>query len=65
VSAELRVDAHPALADYYESRDRIDAEIEEAKRYAAEIKAKARLSRLEEKMRQRKADATDDLLPPG
>jgi uncharacterized protein (DUF433 family) len=58
-------DVHAALAYYYENRQRIDADIEAAKRYAEEMKAKAGPSRLQEKLRQRKADAPDDPLPPG
>jgi uncharacterized protein (DUF433 family) len=57
-------DVHAALAYYYENRERIDADIEAAKRYAEEMKAKAGPSRLQEKLRQRKADAPDDPLPP-
>jgi uncharacterized protein (DUF433 family) len=58
-------DVHAALAYYYENRDRIDADIEAAKRYAEEMKAKAGPSRLQEKLRQRKADAPDNPLSPG
>jgi uncharacterized protein (DUF433 family) len=58
-------DVHAALAYYYENRERIDADIEAAKQYAEEMKAKAGPSRLQEKLRQRNADATDDSLPPG
>ena len=58
-------DVHAALAYYYENRERIDADIVAANRYAEEMKAKAGPSRLEEKLRQRKADAPDDQLPPG
>ena len=58
-------DVHAALAYYYENRERIDADIEAAKKYAEEMRAKAGPSRLEEKLRQRKADATDAPLPPG
>jgi uncharacterized protein (DUF433 family) len=58
-------DVHAALAYYYENRERIDADIEAAKRYAEEMKAKAGPSLLEQRLRQRKADAQDDSLPPG
>jgi uncharacterized protein (DUF433 family) len=58
-------DVHAALAYYYENRQRIDADIEDAKRYAEEMKAKAGPSLLQEKLRQRKADATDDSLSYG
>jgi hypothetical protein len=57
-------DVHAALAYYYENREQIDADIESARKYADEMKAKAGPSRLEEKLRQRKADAADDPLPP-
>ena len=58
-------EVHAALAYYYENRERIDADIEAAKRHAEEMRAKAGPSRLQEKLRQRKADAADDPLPPG
>jgi uncharacterized protein (DUF433 family) len=53
-------DVHAALAYYDENRERIDADIEAAKRFAEEMKAKAGPSLLQEKLQQRKADATDD-----
>jgi hypothetical protein len=59
------IDVHAALAYYYENRERIDADIEASKRYAEEIKAKAGPSRLQEKLRQRKADDPVDPLPLG
>jgi uncharacterized protein (DUF433 family) len=58
-------DVHAALAYYYEYRERIDADIEAAKRYAEEMKAKAGPSLLEQRLRQRKADAQDNSVPPG
>ena len=58
-------EVHAALAYYYENRERIDADIEAAKRYAEQMRAKAGPSRLQEKIRQRNADASDDPLPPG
>ena len=58
-------EVHAALAYYHENRERIDADIEAAKRFAEEMRAKAGPSRLREKLRQRKADAPDDPLPPG
>ena len=39
-------DVHAALAYYYENRERIDTDIEAAKRYAEEMKTKAGPSRL-------------------
>jgi uncharacterized protein (DUF433 family) len=58
-------DVHAALAYYYENRARIDADIEAAGKYADEMRARAGPSRLEELLRHRKADATDDPLPSG
>ncbi len=58
-------EVHAALAYYYDNRQRIDADIEAAKRYADERKAKSGPSRLQEKLRQGKADAQDDSFPPG
>jgi hypothetical protein len=56
---------HAALAYYYENRERIDADIEVAKKYAEEMSAKAGPSGLEERLWQRKADITGDPLQPG
>ena len=42
-------EVHAALAYYYENRERIDADIEAAKRYAAEMKAKAGPSALQQR----------------
>jgi Protein of unknown function (DUF433) len=58
-------DVHAALAYYHDNRERIDADIEAAKRYAEKMKAKAGPSLLEEKLRQRTADAAHASLPPG
>lgn len=58
-------DVYSALAYYFENRDRIDADIEAAKRYGEAMKAKAGPSPLQEKLRQRKADASNDPLPSG
>jgi uncharacterized protein (DUF433 family) len=58
-------DVHAALAYYYENRERIDSDIEAAKKPAEEMKARAGPSLLQEKLRQKKADATDDSLSPG
>lgn len=57
-------EVHAALAYYYENRDRIDADLDEAKRYAAEMKAKAGPSLLELRIRSRTNDTQDDPLPP-
>jgi Protein of unknown function (DUF433) len=56
-------EVNAALAYYYENRERIDADIEAAKKYAEEMRTKAGPSHVEEKFRQRKAEATDDPLP--
>jgi uncharacterized protein (DUF433 family) len=58
-------DVHAALAYYFEHRTRIDADIEAAREFAEQMRAKAGPSRLEKKLRLRKADATDDPLLPG
>jgi len=58
-------EVHAALAYYYENRERIDADIEAAKQYAEEMKAKAAPSLIRQKLRQMKADVPDDSLPPG
>jgi hypothetical protein len=39
-------DVHAALADYYENREWIDAEISEGERFVEEMRAKAGPSRL-------------------
>src|SRR5262249_24457141 len=57
-------DVHAALAYYYEHRERIDADIREGERFVAEMKAKALPSLVQQKLRQRKADAPDDPVPP-
>jgi uncharacterized protein (DUF433 family) len=53
---------HAALAYYYDHRAEIEAEIAEEDRTFEELKAKQ--PSLLEKLRQRKADAPDDPLPP-
>ncbi len=54
---------HAALAYYYENRERIDADIREGERFAEEMKTKFQPSKLQEKLRQRKADASDNSIP--
>lgn len=56
---------HAALAYYYDHRDDIQAEIEEERRFVEEMKAKAGPSRLQETLRARKANGSNDTLPPG
>jgi uncharacterized protein (DUF433 family) len=58
-------DVHGALAYYYENRERIDADIEEGKKFVEEMRAKAEPSRLQELLKARKANGPDDTLPPG
>jgi uncharacterized protein (DUF433 family) len=54
---------HAALAYYHDHRDEIQAEIAEEDRAFEELKAKQ--PSILEKIRQRKANAQDDSLPPG
>ena len=56
---------HAALAYYYDHRDEIHAAIEEERRFVEELKAKTPPSKLQKLLEARKADATDDSLPPG
>ena len=58
-------DVHAALAYYYDYRERVDAGIREGERFVAEMKAKSLPSLVQQKLRQRKADAQDDPVPPG
>lgn len=57
-------DVHAALAYYFENRERIDEEIQAGERFVEEMKAKAPPSILQQKLRQRKLDASDDPVPP-
>lgn len=57
-------DVHAALAYYYENRDRIDADIREGERFVAEMKARTGPSLVRQKLRQGRADAAGDPLPP-
>jgi uncharacterized protein (DUF433 family) len=57
---------HAALAYYFEHKDEIDADIEEGKRFALELKAKTPASKLQKLLEARKAaNGSDDTLPPG
>ncbi len=56
---------HAALAYYYDHKQEIDADIEEGKRFVEELKAKTPPSRLQKLVEARKADGSDDSLPPG
>ncbi len=58
-------DVHAALAYYFENREYVDASIRASEQLAAEMKAKAPPSLLQEKLRQRKTDAAVDPVPPG
>ncbi len=57
-------DVYAALAYYYDRREAIDAEIEADRVWYEEQKAK-NPSRVQEKLKARKADGSDDPLPPG
>ena len=57
-------DVHAALAYYYENCDQIDADIREGERFVTEMKAQVGPSLVRQKLRQRKADAPDDPIPP-
>jgi uncharacterized protein (DUF433 family) len=56
---------HAALAYYYDHRDEIHAEIEEERRFVEELKAKSPPSKVQKLLEAKKADGTDDSLPPG
>jgi uncharacterized protein (DUF433 family) len=56
-------DVHGALAYYFENRERIDADIEEGKRLAEEMRARAGPSRLQELLKAREAHGPDDPIP--
>lgn len=56
---------HAALAYYYDHKDEIRAAIEDEERFVEELKAKAPPSKLQKLLEARKADGTDDPLPPG
>lgn len=56
---------HAALAYYYEHKDEVDADIEEGKRVVEELKAKGPRSKLQKLLEARKANGSDDTLPPG
>ncbi|HEV3257087.1 MAG TPA: DUF433 domain-containing protein [Gemmataceae bacterium] len=52
-------EVHADLAYYFENRERIDADIREGEEFVREMKAKAPPSLLQEKLRQRNANAAD------
>ena len=56
---------HAALAYYYDHHDDIQAEIEEERRFVEDLKAKAGPSRLQEILKARTANGSDDTIPPG
>jgi len=56
---------HAALADYYQHKDEIDADIEEGKRFVEEMKAKSPPSKLREVLEARKANGPDNSLSSG
>jgi uncharacterized protein (DUF433 family) len=53
-------DVHAALAYYFENRETIDNSIREDEQFAAEMRAKAGPSLIQQKLRQKTADASDD-----
>jgi uncharacterized protein (DUF433 family) len=55
-------DIHAALAYYHDHREEIDADLAEGERLFEELKAKQ--PSVLEKIRQRKANASDDPIPP-
>jgi uncharacterized protein (DUF433 family) len=55
---------HAALAYYHEHKQDIDADIEAGKRYVEELKAKTPPSKLQKLLEARKANGSDDPLPP-
>jgi uncharacterized protein (DUF433 family) len=57
-------EVHAALAYYYDHRDEIETAIVEEDKFAEDLKAKAGPSRLQEKLKARKADAPDDPVSP-
>jgi hypothetical protein len=56
---------HAALAYYYEHKQDIDADIEEGNRFVEEMKSKSPPSTLQKLLDARKANGSDDSLPPG
>jgi uncharacterized protein (DUF433 family) len=56
---------HAALAYYFEHKQEIDADIEEGKRFVEELKSKTPPSKLQKLLEARKANGSDDSLPPG
>jgi hypothetical protein len=55
-------DVHTALAYYYENRQRIDDDIEEGREFVEEMRDKAGPTRLQELLKARKANGSDDSL---
>jgi uncharacterized protein (DUF433 family) len=56
---------HAALAYYYEHKDEIDADIDEGERFVEELKAKSPPSKLQKLLEAKKANGSDDSIPPG
>jgi uncharacterized protein (DUF433 family) len=57
-------DVHAALAYYYENRERIESDIENGRKFVEEMRAKAGPSLLQEMLKARKTNGSDDSLPP-
>ena len=56
---------YAALAYYFEHKNEIDNDIEEGKRFVEELKANSPPSKLQKLLEARKANGSDDPLPPG
>jgi uncharacterized protein (DUF433 family) len=56
---------HAALAYYYDHKEEIRAAIEEERRFVEEMKANAPPSKLQKLIDARKANGSNDPLPPG
>ncbi len=58
-------EVHAALAYYFDHKQEIDADIEEAKRFVEDLKSKSPPSKLQKLLDARKSNASDDSLPSG
>src|SRR5438477_12813069 len=58
-------DVHAALAYYYDHRERIDADIREGEQFVAEMKSKSPASLLQQRLREKEANAANDSVSPG
>ncbi len=53
-------DVHAALTYYYENRERIDTDVEEGRRFVAEMRASSEPSRLQKLHNARKPNGSDN-----